>query len=76
MQIPPVHPLRCSISPECGSYSTSADLDLGTVIPTGAIVDVHFKLVDSIPTLAVRNQSMQTWTPIAARTRTTARLKK
>jgi len=74
-RFPPGHPLRCSVSPESGSDSASDDLDLDTIIPTGANVDVHFKLIDGTPGLAVRTSSTQSWTPIAARTRTRARLK-
>jgi len=73
-RFPPGHPLRCSISPE--SDSASDDLDLDTIIPTGANVDVHFKLIDGTPGLAVKTSSTQSWTPIAARTRTRARLRK
>jgi len=75
-RFPPGHPLRCSVSPESGSDSASDDLDLDTIIPTGANVDVHFKLMEGTPGLAVRTSSTQSWTPIAARTRTRARLKK
>jgi len=75
-RFPPGHPLRCSISPESGSDSTFDDLDLDAIIPTGANVDVHFKLIDGTSGLAMRTSSTQSWTPIAARTRTRARLKK
>jgi len=47
--VSPDHPLHRSISPESGSDSTSDDLDLNTIIPTGTTctcnVEVHFKLI-------------------------------
>ena len=73
-RFPPCHPLCHFISPE--SDSASDNLDLNTIIPAGANVDVHFKLIDGTPGQAVRTSSTQSWTPIAARTRTRDRLKK
>jgi len=54
-RFPPGHPLCRSISPE--SDSTSDNLDLNTIIPTEANADLHFKLIDGTPGLAVRIQA-------------------
>ena len=70
-RFPPGHPIHRSNS---DSDSGSEDLDLDTVIPTRASVDVQFKVIDNTPGLAVKTQNTQSWTPIATRTR--ARLKK
>ena len=51
------------------SDSGLEDLDLDTVIPTGASMDVHFKVIDNTPGLAVKTQNTQLWTLIATRTR-------
>jgi len=55
-------------------WYASHDLYLNTILPTGTN-NVHFKLIDGTPGLAVRTSSTQSWTPIASRTRTRARLK-
>ena len=70
-RFPPGHPIHRSNS---DNDSGSEDLDLDTVIPTRASVDVQFKVIDNTPGLAVKTQNTQSWTPIATRTR--ARLKK
>ena len=69
-RFPPDHPIHTTNS---GNDSTSEE-DLDAVIPTGANVDVQFKVVDNTPGLTVRTRNTRTWTPIATRTR--ARLKK
>ena len=72
-RFPPDHPVRTSNSSESDGDSTSEE-DLNTVVPTGANVDVQFKMVDNTPGLTVRTRSTRSWTPIATRTR--ARMKK
>ena len=68
-RFPPDHAVHHSNSSESDSDSVSNDLDLGDMIPAGANVDVHFKLIDGTPGLAVRTRNTRSWTPIAARTR-------
>ena len=69
-KFPPGHPIHHSNS-DCDAGSE--DLDLDTVIQTRASVDIHFKAIDNTPSLEVKTQNTQLWTPIATRTR--ARLK-
>ena len=64
-RFPPGHPIPSFKLSDSGLE----DLDLDTVIPTGASVDVHFKVIDNTPGLAVKTQNTQLWTPIATRTR-------
>ena len=68
-RFPPDHAVHHSNSSESDSDSVSNDLDLGDMIPAGANVDVHFKLIDGTPGLAMRTRNTRSWNPIAARTR-------
>ena len=70
-RFPPGHPIHHLSS---DSDSGSDDLDLDTVIPTGANMDVQFTAIENTPGLTVKTRNTQSWTPIATRTR--ARLKK
>ena len=70
-RFPPGHSIHHLSS---DSDSGSEDLDLDTVIPTGANLDVQFTAIENIPGLTVKTRNTQSWTPIATRTR--ARLKK
>ena len=65
----PDHPIPNTNLSEFDSDSTSDDQDLNTVIPTGANVEVHFKMIDNTPGQAISTRSTRSWTPVAARTR-------
>ena len=56
-RFPPDHPVCTSNSPKSDDDSTSEE-DLNTVVPTGASVDVQFKMVDNTPGLTVRTRNM------------------
>ena len=65
-RFPPGHSIHHLSS---DSDSGSEDLDLDTVIPTGANLDVQFTAIENIPGLTVKIWNTQSWTPIATRTR-------
>ena len=72
-RFPPDHPIHKQNN-KSDAESESDKQDFHSVIPARGKADVEYVMVDSIPGLSIQTRSIQSWTPVAARTR--ANLKK